>query len=359
MTRMEYGRRFRVELSGASHAPEVGVRIEGVPRGTPVDLESIQRALDRRRPLGRSLASRRQESDRLIVDAGLEDGQATGEPFRAHVANEDARPAEYANYRFVPRPGHADYPARVRYGESADLAGGGIFSGRMTVGLVIAGGIGAQMLSRAGVETVSFTRSIGPVDHLEPETTALSELATRSEANEVGCPDPDAARRMAEVIAAARRDGDSVGGVIETRVTGLPVGLGEPFFDSVEAVLAHLALSVPAVKGVEFGAGFASARLRGSEHNDAFFFEGERVWTRTNHAGGLLGGLTDGMPVVYRVAVKPTSSIAREQESVDLARRASARVRVGPNTARCWIPTRAMSACESKKSALPARAKRT
>lgn len=335
---MVYGRRFRVELFGASHAPEVGARVDGVPRGTPIDTARIQRALDRRRPIGRDLASRRQEADHLVVDAGVEDARATGEPIRAHVANEDARPADYTKFRNVPRPGHADYPARVRFGESADLAGGGIFSGRMTIGLVVAGSIAAQMLERRGIDIVSFTRSIGEVEGPVPEDAPLPDLRSRSESNEVGCPDAPTARRMAEAIALARRDGDSLGGVIETRVTGLPVGLGEPFFDSIESVLAHLAFSVPAVKAVEFGAGFRAARLRGSEHNDAFYFEGDAVRTRTNRAGGVLGGLADGMPLLYRVAVKPTSSIAREQESVDLLLRAPARLRVGGRHDPCIVP---------------------
>ncbi|MHB8352769.1 MAG: chorismate synthase, partial [Thermoplasmata archaeon] len=312
---MQFGRTFQLTLFGASHAPSVGIRLQGVPAGTPVDLDRVQAALDRRRPFGRALASRRQEEDRLIIDDGIVDGRADGRAIQAHVANTDARPSDYDGLATTPRPGHADYPARVRYGRSADLSGGGIFSGRMTVGLVLGGAIAAQLLGARGIDCVAYTRSIGTVDHVPDPTVPLDQLRQEVRSNEVGCPDPAAAERMADEIRAARRAGDSVGGVIEVRAEGLPVGLGEPFFDSVESVLAHLAFSVPAVKAVEFGAGAAAARMKGSDHNDPYFMVGDEVRTRTNHAGGILGGLANGMPLLWRVAVKPTSSIARAQET--------------------------------------------
>jgi chorismate synthase len=335
---MEFGTSFRVRLFGSSHGPEVGATIFGVPKGTPVDIAGVQADLDRRRPMGRRLSTRRREEDRLIVDAGVVDGAADGTPIRLHVANEDVARAPYEELRHTPRPGHADYPARMRFGNSADLSGGGIFSGRMTVGLVAAGAIARGMLRSEGVEIVAFTRSIGAVELLVPESEPLGEVRTRMMANEVGAPDPSKALEMERVIEAARRSGDSLGGVIECRTTGLPVGIGEPFFDSVESELAHLLFSIPAVKGVEFGAGFAAARMRGSEHNDAFFWDGDRVATRTNHSGGLLGGLTTGMPVVVRVAVKPTASIARPQETVDLTTRGPAKVVVKGRHDPCIVP---------------------
>lgn len=335
---MQWGDRFRVTIFGSSHGPEVGVEVEGIPKGTRLSPERIQRELDRRRPVGRRLATKRREEDQLVIDRGVEAGRATGSTFRAHVANQDVRPEAYESFRLVPRPGHADFPARVRYGPTADLAGGGIFSGRMTVGLVIAGTIARDLWAPKGVELAAFCRTIGPVDADVPADLPLPQLATRAGQNEPGCPDEAAAGRMVEVIEAARRDGDSVGGVIECRVTGLPVGVGEPFFDSVESVLSHLLFAVPAVKGVEFGAGFAAARLKGSEHNDAFIVEHGRVTTRTNRAGGILGGLTVGTPVVFRVAVKPTSSIARPQESVDLSTRTPTTLRVGGRHDPCIVP---------------------
>jgi chorismate synthase len=335
---MSFGTRFRVTLFGSSHGPEVGVVVEGVPAGRPLDVAEVQAALDRRRPVGRRLATRRREEDRLVWDSGVEAGVATGGPIRLHVANTDVRRSDYDRIRTRPRPGHADFPARVRYGPEADLSGGGMFSGRMTVGLVAAGAIAAAWLRDIGVDLVGFVTRVG--NEIGPELlgSALPELRDARDRNEVGCPDPDAAERMAKRIARARREGDSVGGVVEVRASGLPVGVGEPFFDSVESAIAHLAFAVPAVKGVEFGAGFAVGAMAGSENNDPFFFERGKVRTRTNHAGGILGGLTTGMELVARFAVKPTASIAREQETVDLATRSSARIVVPGRHDPCIAP---------------------
>jgi len=335
---MTFGERFRVTLFGTSHGPEVGVEVEGIPVGIPVEASQIQEDLDRRRPVGRRLATRRQEEDRLVVDSGLREGRSDGSKFRAHVANEDVRRAPYDRSRDTPRPGHADYPARVRYGAEADLSGGGIFSGRMTVGLVIAGSIAKRLLSARGVEVVGYTRSVGPVDASVSEEEELAAVRARSRANEVGCPDLEAARRMEEAIAGARREGDSLGGVVEVRVEGLPVGVGEPFFDSIESSVAHIAFSVPAVKAIEFGAGFRSARMKGSDHNDPFVWVDGKVRTVTNHAGGILGGLSTGMPVVFRVAVKPTSSIARPQRTVNLADGSPATLAVTGRHDPCIVP---------------------
>ena len=335
---MSFGERFRITLLGSSHGPEVGVTIDGIPVGTPIDLARIQSELDRRRPFGRRLATKRQEEDRLVIDAGVRDGAADGLTFRAHVANEDVRREPYDRMRTTPRPGHADYPARVRYGAEADLSGGGIFSGRMTIGLVVAGSIARSLLERKGTEIAAFTRSIGPVDVEVPESLDLATLRDRVAGEEVGAPDPGAARRMEEAIGEARRAGDSIGGIVEVRVTGVPVGLGEPFFDSVESAIAHLAFSVPAVKAIEFGAGFGAARMRGSEHNDAFVWKEGKVVTETNRAGGILGGLADGMPIVFRVAIKPTSSIARPQRTVDLATRRPTELIVSGRHDPCIVP---------------------
>ncbi len=335
---MRFGERLRMTVFGSSHGPEVGVEIDGVPAGVIVDVPAIQRQLDRRRPVGRRLATRRQEEDRLEIDSGLVDGISDGRILRAHVANADIRRAPYDRLGDVPRPGHADFPARVRYGPEADLSGGGIFSGRMTVGLVIAGALARGLLAARGIDVVAFTRSIGPVDARVPAEATPAELRALSARSEVEAPDPAAAAAMEAAIQEARRDGDSLGGVIEVRGYGLPVGLGEPFFDSVESEIAHAFFSVPAVKGVEFGAGFAAARMRGSEHNDPFAWIDGRVQTLSNHAGGILGGLTTGMPVVVRAAVKPTSSIAKPQRSVDLAAHRDTTVTVTGRHDPCIVP---------------------
>jgi chorismate synthase len=343
---MGVGRRYRISLFGTSHGPEVGVVIEGLPAGTEVLVDRIQADLDRRRPVGRRLATKRQEEDRLLVDSGVVDGRTTGEPIRMHVANEDVQRGPYDRLGDTPRPGHADYPARVRYGPEADLSGGGIFSGRMTVGLVIAGAIAGQVLGRRGIEVAAFTRSIGGITGAVDEEISPADLRRRRDQNEVGCPDERAARAMEEAIAQARKAGDSVGGIVETRIFGVPTGLGEPFFDSIESAIAHLAFSVPAVKGVEFGAGFRAADMRGSEHNDAFEWKDDRVVTQTNNAGGILGGLATGMPIVFRAVVKPTSSIARPQQTVNLATRTSQELVITGRHDPCIVP-RAVVVLES------------
>jgi chorismate synthase len=343
---MQFGDRYRITLFGASHAPQVGVEIEGVPPGTRVDVAAIQAALDRRRPVGRRLATKRQEEDRLVVDWGIRDGATEGGAIRAHVANEDVQRGSYDRLQDTPRPGHADYPARVRFGDTADLSGGGIFSGRMTVGIVIAGSVAAQLLSGLGMDAVAFTREIAGCEGIVGEWDPPETIRRRAADNEMGCPDPDAVPRMEEAIAAARKDGDSVGGIIETRITGVPVGLGEPFFDSIESEIAHLAFSVPAVKGIEFGAGFRAARMRGSDHNDAFEWRNGRVASRTNHSGGILGGLATGAPIVFRVVVKPTSSIARSQATVNLRTHENVEVIVTGRHDPCIVP-RAVVVMES------------
>ncbi|MFZ0892189.1 MAG: chorismate synthase [Thermoplasmata archaeon] len=343
---MSFGTRYRVTLFGSSHGPEVGVEIEGIPKGALIDAHAIQSELDRRSPVGRRLATKRQESDQLVIDHGERDGHSTGELFRAHVSNEDVRRGPYDALHDTPRPGHADFPARIRYGAEADLSGGGIFSGRMTVGLVIAGAVSRSLLRTKGIEVVSFTRSIGPVEATVSQDSGLETLREEAQRNEIGCPDATAAASMESAIQEARRDGDSLGGIIETRATGVPVGAGEPFFDSVESAIAHAAFAIPAVKGIEFGAGFSAARMRGSEHNDPFVWKDGRVQTATNHSGGILGGLATGMPIVFRIAVKPTSSIARPQRSVNLATHESAEIVVTGRHDPCIVP-RAVVVIES------------
>ncbi|MCI4331036.1 MAG: chorismate synthase [Thermoplasmata archaeon] len=335
---MGFGTRFQVTIFGSSHGPEVGAKISGVPAGRAVSVARIQEELDRRRPVGRRLATKRQEEDVLSVDSGISGDRTDGTPIRAHVANTDVRREPYDRIRDTPRPGHADYPARVRFGASADLAGGGIFSGRMTVGLVIAGSIARQLLEPLHIDTAAFTRAIGPVAVGELPPLPLPELRRRSAENEVGCPDAAVAEKMAEAIEAARREGDSLGGIIEAWTTGIPVGLGEPFFGSVESTLAALAFSIPAVKGVEFGDGFAAARLKGSEHNDGYRMSEGHVTLLSNHAGGILGGLATGAPLVYRVAVKPTSSISRPQRTVHLETGTDTEIAVTGRHDPCIVP---------------------
>lgn len=329
------GVRYRTTLFGTSHGPFVGCTIEGLRAGTPVDASLVQAQLDRRRPGQSLVTTQRKEEDRVEFSEGLRDGEATGEPIVAMIRNEDVRSRSYADVARVPRPGHGDFPARMKYGGKSDLRGGGQLSGRMTAPLVVSGAIARQVVGRLGVGFHAHAAQIGSVVSraVRPE-----EIDANVERTPVRCADLEAADRMIAEIEAARKDRDSVGGIIEGSITGLPVGVGEPFFESVEATLAHLFLSIPAVKGVDFGAGFRAAPMRGSEHNDPFVVRDGRVRTETNHAGGVLGGITTGMPVTFRVVVKPTASIARPQRSVDLERMEASEIVVTGRHDPCIVP---------------------
>ncbi|HYR82112.1 MAG TPA: chorismate synthase [Thermoplasmata archaeon] len=311
-----FGARYRTTIFGTSHGPFVGCTIEGLRAGTRIDEAFVQAQLDRRRPGQSLVTSQRKEADRVEFSEGISDGLATGEPIVALIRNEDVQSKSYSTVARVPRPGHGDFAAAMKYGGKSDLRGGGQLSGRMTAPIVVSGAIGRQVLEPKGVRFYAHAAQIGRVT---AQPVSPQQIEANVERNAVRCADVEAADRMIEEIEAARKDRDSVGGIIEAVVTGLPPGVGEPFFESIESALAHLLFSIPAVKGVDFGAGFRAASMRGSEHNDPFAVEAGRVVTETNHAGGILGGITNGMPVTFRVAVKPTASIAKPQRSVDLA----------------------------------------
>ena len=311
-----FGTRYRTTIFGTSHGPFVGCTIEGLRAGTRIDEAFVQAQLDRRRPGQSLVTSQRKEADRVEFSEGISDGLATGEPIVALIRNEDVQSKSYSTVARVPRPGHGDFAAAMKYGGKSDLRGGGQLSGRMTAPIVVSGAIARQVLEPKGVRFYAHAAQIGRVT---ARPVSPQQIEANVERNAVRCADVEAADRMIEEVEAARKDRDSVGGIIEAVVTGLPPGVGEPFFESIESALAHLLFSIPAVKGVDFGAGFRAASMRGSEHNDPFAVEAGRVVTETNHAGGILGGITNGMPVTFRVAVKPTASIAKPQRSVDLA----------------------------------------
>jgi chorismate synthase len=330
-----FGTRYRTTIFGTSHGPFVGCTIEGLRAGTRIDERLVQAQLDRRRPGQSLLTSQRKEEDRVQFSGGLQDGVVTGEPIVALIRNEDVQSKSYANVARVPRPGHGDFSAIMKYGGKSDLRGGGQLSGRMTAPLVVSGAIARFVLEPKGIRFFAHAAQIGPVT-ARPVTP--QQIEANVERTPVRCADLDAADRMIAEIEGARKDRDSVGGIIEGIVTGLPPGVGEPFFDSAESMLAHLLFSIPAVKGIEFGAGFRAASMRGSEHNDAFTVDGGRVVTETNHAGGILGGITNGMPVIFRVVVKPTASIAKPQRSVDLETMQSTEIVVTGRHDPCIVP---------------------
>jgi chorismate synthase len=296
--------------------------------------KDVQPDMDRRRPGQSLLTTQRQEGDRVEVLSGLTDGHTNGNPLTLVVRNEDKQSKPYEATRFLPRPGHSDWPAHVKYQGQHDHRGGGMFSGRMTAAMVMAGAVAKKLLAREGVEVRASTARIGSVEAAPVPWDALP----RAEENRVRCADPAAAARMEALVEQARREQDSLGGIVEGVAQGCPVGWGEPFFGGVEAELAHLLFSIPAVKGVEVGAGFRAASMHGSEHNDPIVAEGGVIRTATNHAGGVLGGLTTGMPLVARVAFKPASSIARPQRTVDLRTLEPATLEVKGRHDPCIVP---------------------
>lgn len=305
-----FGKIFRLTTWGESHGPALGVVIEGVPAGIPLSVDDIQIQLDRRRVGQSKVTSPRGERDRAEILSGVFEGYTTGAPISLITYNQDVDSSKYENLRDVFRPGHADYTYWAKYGRR-DHRGGGRSSARETWGRVAAGAIARKILASVGAEVYGFTREIGGIEMQSFDRDQIEQ-------NLVRCPDPAAAQAMTEAILAAKQSSDSLGGVVEVRAFGVPPGLGEPTFDRLDALIAQAMLSIPATKGVEIGEGFESARSRGSENNDWFFAEEGRVRTRSNRAGGTLGGISSGEEIVVKVAIKPTSSVAREQETVDI-----------------------------------------
>ena len=305
------GENLRLSIFGQSHSAAIGVTIEGIPAGNELDLQALSQFLARRAPGRSSLSTPRKEADEPEFLSGLVGNVTCGAPLTAIIRNTNTRSGDYAGLRVLPRPGHADYTAAVKYGGAQDVAGGGHFSGRLTAPMCIAGGVCLQLLAREGITVLSRIASIGPVED-------RGELTQSTAHKPFPVVDDAQGEAMQACIAAARDAHDSVGGVIEVAVLGLPAGLGEPMFGGMENRISAVVFGIPAVKGIEFGAGFSAARLRGSENNDAYRMENGRVRTRTNHCGGILGGITNGMPLTFRAAVKPTPSIFLPQQSVNL-----------------------------------------
>lgn len=315
----EFGKKLKVSVFGQSHGKAIGVNIDGLPAGEPVDLNELQVFLDRRRPGKDPLSTPRKEADKPIFLSGLANGVTCGAPLCAMIENSDQHSSDYAALSDTPRPAHADYTAFVKWHGQADMRGGGHFSGRLTAPLCIAGGIAKQILARRGIFVGAHLLSIGEQSDdafpLRPTQELFADIAAKS----FPVINDEKGAQMQSLIHAVRADADSIGGVIECTAIGLPAGLGSPMFDGIENRLAAALFGIPAVKGVEFGAGFDVAKRKGSENNDPFTVQDGKVTPLTNHAGGILGGITTGMPVVARVAVKPTPSIAKPQQTVRLS----------------------------------------
>src|SRR5712692_6544031 len=330
------GKAFSVTCFGESHGPGVGVTIDGCPAGLPLAIQEIHQALDLRIPQEKDAVSARREPDMVEIFSGLFQNHTTGAPITLQIRNKDAKPSDYEQMRDVVRPGHADYPAKMKYGGFSDYRGGGRLSGRMTAAFVAAGSIAIKLLSQAGVEVLAYTFSISGVRLATlPSLVAVRKMTF---ANSMRCPDEGVAEKMRDIVLNAKQEGDSVGGIVECTVLNLPVGVGEPLFDALDAELAKILFGIPAVKGVEFGAGFQSSKMRGSENNDQYVIENDRIVTLTNNSGGVLGGMSNGMPLVLRVAFKPPSSIAREQKTVNLLKMGETTLGVKGRHDPCVVP---------------------
>lgn len=314
-----YGEKLKLSIFGQSHGPAIGMTLDGIPAGLPVDLGKLQQFLDRRAPGYAEYATTRKEADKPEFLAGIVDGYTCGAPIAAIIHNANTRSGDYGNLKDCPRPGHADYTAQIKYGGYQDVAGGGHFSGRLTAPLCIAGGLCKQWLENMGIRITAHIVAIGGV--VDEPGVYLDWANPDLDLIQLDFPvlNVEAGERMKAAIAAAKDDGDSVGGLIECIATGLPAGIGEPMFGGMESKIAQIVYGIPAVKGLNFGSGFAGAYMRGSENNDQFYIENGTVKTKRNYAGGILGGITNGMPLVFEVAVKPTPSISKKQNTVSFS----------------------------------------
>lgn len=315
----EWGHALHLTVFGASHEKELGIVLSGLPKGLPVDPDVLTAFLARRRPGSGVGSTARNETDVPIIRSGLTDGVTDGSPLIAVIKNKDADSAPYAAYRRVPRPSQIDLPARLRFGDETDLRGGGHFSGRMTAAYCMAGGIALQQLQRIGVRVFAHLLSVGDVSDptfmdVAPDIEALASLKDKA----FPVLDDAKGQEMQDLIRKTQAEGDSVGGTIECMITGCPPGCGTPLFAGVDSRLAELLFAVPAVHAVAFGSGFSASRMKGSAHNDPFVQIGDRIETETNFHGGLIGGITTGMPILCTVAVKPAASIRIPQTTLDL-----------------------------------------
>jgi chorismate synthase len=305
-----YGRSFRVTTWGESHGPALGAVVDGCPAGLEISEELIQHDLDRRRVGQSKVTTPRKEGDRVTILSGVFEGRTTGAPISLITYNKDADSSKYDVIRDLFRPGHADYTYWMKYGHR-DHRGGGRSSARETWGRVAAGAIARQMLKHVGVDVYAFVKQLAGI---EMESFCRKEI----DQNLVRCPDPEAAEKMVDAVMAAKEGNDSVGGIVEVRADNVPVGLGEPTADKLDAMIGQAMLSIPAIKGVEIGEGFQAVTMRGHQHNDEFYMDNGRVRTVSNHAGGMLGGISNGEQIVVRLAVKPTSSVAQDQRTADI-----------------------------------------
>ncbi len=341
------GDRFVAMSFGESHGTCIGVVIDGCPAGMPLTESDVQEELDKRRPGQSAVTTQRMEADKVSILSGLFNNITTGAPICMIIWNKDSDSRAYDFVKSVPRPGHSDYTSFVKYGGFSDHRGSGRFSGRLTATFVMAGAVSQKLLRHTlGIETIAYTKQIGRIcmDDIQ-----FGDAQKDRYTNDIRCPDNEVAKKMRESILKARRDGDSLGGIVESVTVGMPVGLGEPIFSSLESDLSKALFSIPAVKAIEFGSGFAGCSLRGSENNDTFYKNGNEVMTRTNNSGGILGGLSDGMPLVIRIGFKPAASILKPQRTLNIVTGGEVELSVPGRHDPCVVP-RAAPVVESMVS---------
>lgn len=337
------GTAYRITVFGQSHAPAMGAIIDGLPAGIEIPYDEIEKQMRRRRPKATVYSTARQEEDHVRFLSGVVDGKTCGAPLCFCIENTDHKSVDYDHLRTHPRPGHADYPAYVKFNGYNDIAGGGQFSGRLTAPITVAGAIAKAILHKKGVEIGARIASIYTVEDNLERPISYEDIEQLDENMPVL--NADKKEEMLRCIEAAKQEGDSVGGIVECYVFHMPAGIGEPLYDSVESDLAKALFSIPGMRGLSVGTGFAATRMRGSKHNDAYRWSEDGVVTETNHHGGILGGITTGMPIVFQVGFKPTASIAKKQQTVDLASKDNCELQVQGRHDACFVP-RALVAVE-------------
>lgn len=335
----DFGKKVKIHIFGQSHSEAIGVVIDGLPVGEAIDLDEVQKFMERRAPGRNAYSTPRKEADMPRVVSGLFEGKTCGAPICAIIENTNTRSKDYDKLKDLPRPGHADFTAWVKYDGCNDHRGGGHFSGRLTAPLCFAGAVCKQILERKGICVGAHILSIKGVKDTPFDAVSIDADILEGVTSKVFPVQNDATGEAMQMeIAAAKEKGDSVGGIVECAITGLPVGVGEPMFDGLESVLASAVFAIPAVKGVEFGAGFAVADLFGSENNDDFIYEDGSVKTKTNNHGGSLGGISSGMPLIFRAAFKPTPSIGMEQDTISISKRENDKLAVVGRHDPCIVP---------------------
>ncbi len=334
------GERFLVTSFGESHGKCIGTIVDGCPAGLKLDESDIQPLLDLRRPGQSLIVTQRKEADKVSILSGTFNGYTTGAPICMIIWNEDSDSRTYEDIKYTPRPGHSDYTAFLKYGGFNDYRGSGRFSGRLTATLVMGGAIALKILKKyLKVEIASYTKAIGNIVY-DSKNMTFQEIFEKRYANDVRCPDLECAVKMKDAINTARKDGDSLGGIIECIAHGVPAGLGEPLFQSIESEIAKGIFSIPAVKGIEFGSGFRGSTLKGSQNNDQFIIgkDNGKIITNTNNSGGILGGISDGMPIEFRIAFKPTASILKPQRTIDIQKGVETELKVKGRHDPCVVP---------------------